>query len=119
MRLSNLLGQDVTDTDGGRIGTVADLRLVQDGPLLGPYGAALRLSGLIVVEHRHVRLLVYERDVGPWFVRWIVHRLTGRVTYVPWTDVETVDRSGVHTTRRVDQVQELSELPDRRSPGSH
>jgi hypothetical protein len=119
MRLNELLGLEVTDADGGRIGTVADLRLVQDGPLRGPYGAALRLSGFIIVEHRHVRLLGYERDVGPWFVRWIVHRLTGRVSYVPWTDVETVGRSGVHTVRRLDQIQELSELPDRRSPGNH
>jgi sporulation protein YlmC with PRC-barrel domain len=119
MRLSELLGLDVLDVDNSYVGTVADLRLVQDGPLIGPYGAALRLSGLIVVEHRHVRLLGFERDVGPWFLRWLVRRITGRVCFIPWNDVRAIDPTGVHTTGHRDRCQQLSELPDRRQPSAH
>jgi hypothetical protein len=117
MRLSDLLGLDVLDTDGRRVGSVADVRLVQDGPMIGPYGAALRLSGLIIVEHRHVRLLGYERDIGPWFVRWLIHRLTGQVSYVPWKEVDTIDPSGIHVAVAQRDCTALHELPNRRQPG--
>jgi hypothetical protein len=118
MRLSELLGLDVTDLDSRRVGSVADIRLVQDGPLVGPYGASLRLSGLIVVEHRHFRLLGYERDVGPWFIRWLVHRLTGRVTFVPWEAVVGLTSSTVRIHHRTQDCQQLHELPDRRQAGA-
>jgi hypothetical protein len=91
MRLSELLGRDVHDSSGGYVGTVADVVLVQDGPMLGPYAASLRLSGLIVVERHHLRLMGYERDVMPLGLRWLVRRLAGRVVHVPWEDVDTWD----------------------------
>ena len=45
MRLSDLLGADVVDEAGRHAGRVHDVRLVQDGPLVGSFGAALRVDG--------------------------------------------------------------------------
>lgn len=67
-----LLGAPVHDADGEHVGAVADVRLVQDGTVIGPYGAAYRLSGLIVIKGRHIRLFGSERGVGPAFIRRIV-----------------------------------------------
>jgi hypothetical protein len=101
MRLSELLGREVRDAGGRYVGTVADVVLVQDGPMLGPYAASLRLIGLIVVERRHVRLMGYERDVKPVGLRWLVRRLTGRVVHVAWRDVESWE--GLSVTLRTDR----------------
>lgn len=53
----------------------------------GPYAAALRMSGLIVVERRHVRLLGYERQSVPAVQRGFVKRLAGRVMHMRSDDV--------------------------------
>ena len=98
MRLNDLLGHRVVDREGTDLGGVADVRLVQDGPLLSSMQSALRVDGLIVVEHRTTRLFGYERHVGPALLRWLVHRRLGQVWYLPWTDVERVS-DGVVTTR--------------------
>jgi sporulation protein YlmC with PRC-barrel domain len=90
MRLSELLGTTVVDQGGRRIGTATDVRLVQDGPLSSEYTASLRLAEIVVVERRHVRLLGYERDVGPWIIRLLVRRLCGHVTRVAWDHVESI-----------------------------
>jgi len=118
VRLSELLGLQVFDRDGERLGTAEDLRLVQDGPMTGPYAAALRVSGIIVVERRHHRLLGYERDVGPAIIRMITRSITGDVTFVPWEDVQRVDDQGVHVGTAKAECRQLHELPDRRSPAA-
>ncbi|GAA1525057.1 hypothetical protein [Kribbella lupini] len=109
MRLNELLGRRVIDADGQEIGGVADVRLVQDGPLLASRQAALRIDGLIVVEKRSTRLFGYERRVGPALLRWLVHRRLGAVWYLPWSDVaevaETVSiRRGRGELRSLDDV---------------
>ena len=48
MRLTDLLGAEVVDRCGQRAGRVHDVHLVQDGPLVGGFGAGLRLGRLIV-----------------------------------------------------------------------
>ena len=100
MRLSELLGREVRDADNQYVGTVADVVLVQDGPLRGPYAASLRVSGLILVERRHVRLLGYERDVLPAALGWLLTRLAGRISYVPW-DTVTLDEKDVTLSVRM------------------
>jgi hypothetical protein len=90
MRLSELIGSRLVDASGAEIGEVADVRLVQDGPLLTSMQAAFRVDGLIIVSGRTTRLFGYERQVGPAALRWLVHRRLGRVGYLPWTDVEEV-----------------------------
>lgn len=104
MRLSELLGREVRDADGTRVGVVADLVLVQDGPMLGPYGASFRGCALIVVERRHVRLLGYERDLKPVALRWLVQRLAGRVRQVPWEQVERYDEGPVRLRASTDRL---------------
>jgi hypothetical protein len=99
MRLSELLGRSVVDRHGERIGGVADVRLVQDGPLPAGGGqASLRVDGLIVVERRASRLFGYERHVGPALLRALVHSRLGAVWYLPWQDI----------ARITDQVVDLS-----------
>jgi hypothetical protein len=48
MRLTDLLGAEVVGRCGQRAGRVHDVRLAQDGPLVGGFGAGLRLDRLIV-----------------------------------------------------------------------
>jgi sporulation protein YlmC with PRC-barrel domain len=95
MRLTDLLGLEVVDVHGVRVGRVADVVLVQDGPPRGPYQATLRVEGLIVVERRHVQLMGYERDVLPRLLRWIMQSLAGKVRHVRWADVTGLDTDRV------------------------
>jgi sporulation protein YlmC with PRC-barrel domain len=110
MRLNELLGRDVVDANGAVIGHVADVRLVQDGPLQPSMQAALRVDGLIVVEKNSTRLLGYERHVGPALIRWLVHRRLGEVWYAPWADVGQLTdgrieiRAGRSDLRRLEEV---------------
>jgi sporulation protein YlmC with PRC-barrel domain len=104
MRLSELLGQRVVSASGADIGQVADVRLVQDGPLLTSMQAALRVDGLIVVEGRTIRLFGYERHVGPAALRWLFHRRLGVVRYLPWRDVADVTEGVVRTRAGRDRL---------------
>ena len=93
MRLSELLHSEVVDAEGTTLGAVHDVRLVQDGPLLLPFGAALRIEGLIV-SHRAVgiRLGFGRKNVaGPWLLRRIFAALESRARYAPWELVETFE----------------------------
>jgi sporulation protein YlmC with PRC-barrel domain len=98
MRLNDLLGYRVVDGTGDYIGVVADVRLVQDGPLLTSMRNALRVDGLIVVENRTTRLFGYERHVGPALLRWLSHRRLGQVWYLPWSDIDQL-ADGIVTLR--------------------
>jgi sporulation protein YlmC with PRC-barrel domain len=95
MRLNDLLGRRVLDTDGDVIGGVADVRLVQDGPMLVSMQRALRVDGLIVVENRATRLFGYERHVGPALLRRLIHARLGEVWYLPWDDIEEITDDAV------------------------
>ncbi|GAB2575127.1 hypothetical protein [Kribbella endophytica] len=109
MRLNELLGRRVVDAEGNDIGGVADIRLVQDGPLLASQQAALRIDGLIVVEKRATRLFGYERHVGPALLRWLVHRRLGQVWYLPWEDVAEVTET-VEIRRGRDELRSLDDV---------
>ncbi|HYT11038.1 MAG TPA: PRC-barrel domain-containing protein [Mycobacteriales bacterium] len=90
MRASDLLGREVLDRDGIRLGVVTDLRCVLDGPLRGGL-CAPRVEALLVSRHRTGSLLGYDRNEqqGPWLLRVLVRLLHRRLTVVPWTVVET------------------------------
>ena len=91
MRLTELLGAEVVDQAGQLAGRVHDVRLVQDGPLIGGFGASLRLDGLIVGRRAVGARLGYDRRrmKGPLPVPlllfgWLRH--DGR--YVEWERIE-------------------------------
>ena len=84
MRLTDLLGVEVIDQEGRSAGRVHDVRLVQDGPLVGGFGASLRVAGLIVGGRGiGVRLGYQRRKVrGPWLVRLLFNWLSQDGRYV-------------------------------------
>ncbi|GAA0582498.1 hypothetical protein HPO96_08635 [Kribbella sandramycini] len=110
MRLNELLGHRVVDASGAEVGGVADVRLVQDGPLLAASHRALRVDGLIIVEHRHTRLFGYERHVGPDLLRRLVHSWLGAVWYLPWDHVTAIADGTVTTHRSRADLRPLEDL---------
>ena len=106
MNLSDLLHSSVLDADGQRLGSVDDVRLVQDGPLLLPFGAAFRVEGLMV-GHRSVgtRLGFIRGGIrGPWLLRALLTALERRARYVLWDDVESWDGEVVRVAKRRDEI---------------
>jgi hypothetical protein len=107
MRASEVLGLEVVAGDGRRLGKVLDLRLVQDGPLMGAY-AALRVESLVVGHHSVASHRGYDRSSvgGPWVVRALVRMLTRTNRCLPWEDARV--EAGVVRTERT----ELEPLPE-------
>jgi sporulation protein YlmC with PRC-barrel domain len=113
MRLSEFLGTPVMDSAGEHIGNVSDVRLVQDGAPIGTFGAALRITGLVVSRGRIGGYLGYDRPGvrGPWLVATIVHWLHRHTVYVDWSDVATREPG------RVTLARPRSELRRPEAPG--
>jgi hypothetical protein len=99
MRLGELMGREVVDRDGRSIGRVHDVRLVQDGPLLG-FDAAFRVHGLIAGPGSVATRQGYGQAGvrGPWLVRVLLERR--RAWFVPWArttfDGTTIRFDGTH-----------------------
>jgi sporulation protein YlmC with PRC-barrel domain len=92
MRLSDLLDSEVVDRDGERIGHVHDVLLVQDGPPLGTWGAALRLEALVVGRGSiGTRLGITRPQMkGPWILKLLFARQRASRVLVPWDRVREV-----------------------------
>ncbi|MEV0198477.1 hypothetical protein [Nonomuraea sp. NPDC050691] len=91
-RLGAYLGKPVLDSEGKLVGSVADVRLRQDGPLLMEVQQAFTVADLIVVPHWHSRLFGYERGPGgraPKLVSAIIRGRFAGGRLVPWDQVET------------------------------
>lgn len=114
MRLSELLDVEMQDRDGRRVGRVVDIRLVQDGPVRFPYGAALRVDGFIVAERELVRLLGYERDVRPAIFRRVIGLVSGTVRLVGFADVERLPDGTLRTSAATTDLPLLDDVPARR-----
>ncbi len=107
MRLSELLGCEVVDADGERLGKVHDVVLVQDGPVQGSWGAALRLEALMVGTGSIATRLGVDRRtsnrpriVAMWFSRrrrWVV----------PWDQVDERGDGCLTLTCRVEDLHEV------------
>ncbi|MGW6502304.1 hypothetical protein [Nonomuraea angiospora] len=113
MRLSDLLARPVRDSSGRPAGQVADVRLVQDGPLLRQVHHAFRVAGLIVVTRHTGRLFGYERGPaikGPWLVRAVLRVLHRNTRYVPWEHVERIDDAGVLLRVPLDELTPVHDL---------
>ena len=89
MRLSDLLRSEVVDTNGRRYGTIEDVLIVQDGPLLLPFGAAFRVDRIIVGTGRAGTRLGYNREGlrGPWLLRVLFGAIERRAHDIPWAAV--------------------------------
>jgi sporulation protein YlmC with PRC-barrel domain len=92
MRASELIGRDVIDRDGHRVGVVTDLRYIQNGPLRGAM-ATPRVVSLLVSPRHSGALLGYHRAAqhGPWLIRILIQRLHRHARLVPWTAVVAHD----------------------------
>jgi hypothetical protein len=115
MRASDLVAARVLGPDGTYLGKVTDVRVVQDGPVLGTWGAAFRVAGLVVTKARAGNFLGYERDQmrGPWLVAALVRWLHRDDVFVHWPDVVAVEEHAV----RVRGCERLDAVTTTRSKG--
>jgi hypothetical protein len=106
MRASDLLGLQVVGPDDAPLGHVVDVRLVQDGPLLGAF-AALRVQGFVVGRHGLAARLGYDRQEsgGPWLLRKSVRWWTRDNRFLPW------EAATVHADRVSAQPSALTAVP--------
>ena len=107
MRLSDLLGAEVVDETGASAGRVHDVRLVQDGPLVGGFGAALRLDGLVVGRRAIGTRLGFERGntmKGPLPVRLLAGWLHHDGRYVEWRRIRSIEPNLVRISGTVEDL---------------
>ena len=112
MRLSDLLDAVIVDPDGNELGRVHDVRLVQDGPILGSFGAALSIEGLVFGKAAFLDRLGFDRSEmkGPATVEWIVRALHRHTRFVPWELVAAVEEGRIHVSARIGDLPEVDEL---------
>jgi|GraSoiStandDraft_1057264.scaffolds.fasta_scaffold362140_2 sporulation protein YlmC with PRC-barrel domain len=108
MRLSDLLGAEVVDEHGRSGGGVRDVRLVQDGPMVGTFGAALRVDGLIVGGRAIGARFGYQRREmkGPLLVKLLAGWLYRGSRYVRWDRVRAIEQDRIVISGSVDDLPE-------------
>jgi hypothetical protein len=95
--MSDLFGAYVLDSDGTRIGRVRDVRIVQDGPYVEGFGAALRVDGILTGRGTAAVVLGFDRAKvkGPWPLVPIFRRFERRARYYAWRDIDVWDGDAV------------------------
>jgi sporulation protein YlmC with PRC-barrel domain len=98
MRIAELLGSTVVDPEGRTLGAVHDVRLVQDGPPLASFDAALTVSSLLFGPIAIGSRLGYGRHgvKGPWLLKTIFERIHGRHHAVQWEQVAAIEPTRIH-----------------------
>jgi hypothetical protein len=91
VRLTELLGSNVVTSDGSGLGRVHDVHLVQDGPVLGEWGAAFRVHDLVVGTASYGTRLGYRHGgmSRPFLVRLVF--ASRRPRTIPWSAVRSFD----------------------------
>jgi sporulation protein YlmC with PRC-barrel domain len=115
VRLSDLHRSEVLDAAGIGLGHVHDVRLIQDGPPIGTFGAALRVHSLVVgAGGIGVHLGFGRGDVrGPWLIKTLFEYLHRDLYFVPWERVAAIEPDRV---RLLDLASELSAEPGHEVP---
>jgi sporulation protein YlmC with PRC-barrel domain len=113
MRLTDLLDSEVRDPSGRSLGRVHEVRLVQDGPVVGASDATFRLAGLIVGRTKFGARLGFARSNvrGPWLVDRLFERLHADERLVPWEAVRAVSDEVIHVDVTSSDVQRPDPLP--------
>ena len=108
MLLSDLIGTEVRDADGAALGHVLDTLLVQDGRIVGGFGAQLRLEGIAFGRRSlAIRLGYHRANVrGPAPVRILMERYARRARYATWEQIESLDENGVRLSCRGSDLEE-------------
>ena len=88
------------------------MRLVQDGPLVDGFGAALRVDGLVVGDGALGVRLGYHRNriTGPWLLRVLFERFEHRTRYVAWAQIDTIDRESIRLVCRAADLTLVREI---------
>ena len=86
MRLAHLIGPRIVDADGRDIGRVGDVWLIQNGPPIGAFGAALTVDALVIGRFGLASRAGYEREGvrGPATIAWYFGRQTADRQVVRW-----------------------------------
>ncbi len=97
MRLSDLLDKEVLDERGESLGSVNDVRLVQDGPPQGDFGAALRVAGLIAGPGSVGSRLGFDQGLvpRPALLRALFTWLHRKRVFVPWERIAAIEEERI------------------------
>lgn len=106
MRLTDFLGSHVIDAAGHKAGYVTDVRLAQDGPVLGEFGAAFRVHGLVVGRSMIGAHMGFERRNvrGPWMLERLFALIQGTPRYVQWGEIASIEQGTVRIALRFDDL---------------
>jgi hypothetical protein len=97
MRLTDLLEARLVDADGVDLGRIRDVWLVQDGPPIGPFGAALRVERVVAGGAAIGSRLGYERSsmTGPWPLGAFFHSRHAHGISATWSEVAALEEGRV------------------------
>src|SRR6185369_9962952 len=97
MRLADLIDSRIVDADGRDIGPVGDVWLIQNGPPIGVFGAALTVDALVIGRFGLASRAGYEREGvrGPAPIAWYLRRRTAHRQVVPWSDVAALEEGRI------------------------
>jgi sporulation protein YlmC with PRC-barrel domain len=95
--MSDLLGAEVTDERGKRLGKVVDVRLVRDGPLAGSWGSLFRVQGLVADRRSFGGRLGLDRPVmrGPLVIKRVFRWIHRDRLFVEWDRVRSIEKGRI------------------------
>jgi hypothetical protein len=94
MELSELLGADVVDARGRRIGRLRDVGLtVTQRPRRGGGGLELQVSTLLIGPGGLAERLGYAYGPveGPWLLRALLHLRARHLKVAPWSAISRIE----------------------------
>jgi hypothetical protein len=109
MLLSDLFRCRVVDAEGRRVGRVLDTLLVQNGPIVGAFGAQLVVEGIAIGRASLSERLGYHRSSvqGPAPVRFLLERIERRARFAPWDQVAGIEDGFIRLKCRAADLHDL------------